>query len=144
MIPITPIITTRQHAFIKAIADRHDTISRLVQHFPTAENNARRITRALRDAGLITFAHLSGTNSTNRFSLTAPLEDLDFKVAHSTTHKTYTPPTEEELRYIAKISDEDKLIGQRRIAAHQKKYPDRPAKSTKALVKKARNLRYCR
>ncbi len=141
---MTPRITPHQHAYLKAIADGHTTTPQLMAHLDTGQNNVSRILRVLRDAGLVSFAPLPGTQSAKQFHLTAPLEDLDFEIAYRPTHKTYTPPSEEELRYIAKISDEDKLIGQRRIAAHQKKYPERTARSMKTLVAKARNLGYCR
>ena len=141
---MTPTITPLQHAHLKAIADGHTTTRQLMAHLNKAQNNVSRILRVLRDTGLVTFAPLPGTNSTKQFHLTAPLDDLDFEIAFRATHKNYTPPSEEELRYIAKLSDVDKLVGQRRIAAHQKKYPDRPAKNMKALVMKARILGYCR
>ena len=141
---MTPTITPRQHAFIKAIDEGHTTTRQLMARLDTPQNSVSRILRVLRDAGLVTFTPLPGTRSAKQFHLTAPLEDLDFEIAYRPTHKTYVPPSEEELRYIAKISDEDKLIGQRRIAAHQKKYPERTDKGVKSLVAKARGLRYCR
>jgi DNA-binding MarR family transcriptional regulator len=141
---MTTKITAHQHTFLKAIETGHTTTRALMQHLSIPRNSVSRILRVLRDAGLVSFAPLPGTQSAKQFHLTAPLEDLDFEIAYRLTHKTYTPPSEEELRYIAKISDEDKLIGQRRIAAHQKKYPERTARSMKTLVAKARNLGYCR
>ena len=140
---MTPTITPLQHAFIKAIDEGHTTTRQLMAHLDTAQNNVSRILRVLRDAGLVSFAPLPGTASTKQFHLTAPLQDLDFEIVHRSTHKNYTPPTEAEVLYVAKLRNAG-LLGQRLIAAHQKKYPYRQAKSVQALVAKAKKLRYCR
>ena len=140
---MTPKITPRQHAYLTAIADGHTTTRQLMAHLDTGQNNVSRILRVLRDAGLVTFAPLPGTKCSKQFHLTAPLEDLDFEVCHRSTHKNYTPPTEAEVRYVAKLRNAG-LLGQRLIAAHQRKYPGRPDKGIQALVAKAKQRRLCR
>lgn len=138
-----PRITPLQHAYLTAISEGHTTTRQLMTHLDTAQNNVSRILRVLRDAGLVSFAPLPGTQSTKQFHLTAPLEDLDLEVAPNSAHPNYTPPTDAEVLYVAKLRNAG-LIEQRLVAAHQKKYPDRPAKSVQALVAKAKAKRWCR
>lgn len=139
---MTPKITSLQHACLLAIADGHTTTRQIMARLNRGQNNVSRILRILRDAGLVTFAPLPGTNSAKQFHLTAPLQDLDFEVAPA-AHPNYSPPTDEEIRHIGKLRTVG-LIGQRLIIEHQKKYPHRSAKSVQALVAKAKQRRYCR
>ncbi len=140
---MTTKITTRQHTFLKAIETGHTTTRALMQHLSIPRNSVSRILRVLRDAGLVSFVPLPGTQSAKQFHLTAPLEDLDFEIAYRPTHKTYIPPTDAEVLHIGKLRNAG-LIGQRLITAHQKKYPDRAAKSVQAIVAMAKKMRLCR
>jgi len=136
-------ITTLQNDYLKAIEAGNHTTKDLQQHFTTRQSNVSRILRVLRDAGLVSFAHNPGTRATKIFTLTAPYADLDLEIIHRSIHKASDPISDIEVHYVAKLRNAG-LIGQRLIEAHQRKYPDRPAKSIQLLVAKAKAKRLCR